>query len=116
MIQQPPKYWGIPQSDLLTQLNAKMEGLSAEEAKERLAQYGANLLKPPKRSDTLALLIAQFKSPIILTLISPAGANMTRSFISHLYFLVSCTFHISSSLKQRSDSSGLMASFSMCLR
>jgi Mg2+-importing ATPase len=75
MIQQPPKYWGVPQSDLLTQLNAKMEGLSAEEAKERLAQYGANLLKPPKRSDILALLIAQFKSPIILTLIFAAGLS-----------------------------------------
>jgi Cation transporter/ATPase, N-terminus len=46
MIQQPPKYWGISQPDLLTQLNAKMEGLSAEEAKQRLIQYGANLLKP----------------------------------------------------------------------
>ena len=75
MIQQPPKYWGVPQPDLLTQLNAKMEGLSAEEAKQRLAQYGANLLKPPKRSDTLALLIAQFKSPIILTLIFAAGLS-----------------------------------------
>src|SRR5664280_1773991 len=75
MIQQPPKYWGISQPDLLTQLNAKMEGLSAEEAKQRLIQYGANLLKAPKRSDTLALLIAQFKSPIILTLIFAAGLS-----------------------------------------
>ena len=75
MIQQPPKYWGVPQPDLLTQLNAKMEGLSAEEAKQRLIQYGANLLKPPKRSDTLALLVAQFKSPIILTLIFAAGLS-----------------------------------------
>jgi Mg2+-importing ATPase len=75
MIQQPPKYWGISQPDLLTQLNAKMEGLSTEEAKQRLIQYGANLLKPPKRSDTLALLIAQFKSPIILTLIFAAGLS-----------------------------------------
>jgi Mg2+-importing ATPase len=72
MIQQPPKYWGVSQSDLLTQLDATMEGLSSEEAKQRLIQYGANLLKPPKRSDTLALLIAQFKSPIILTLIFAA--------------------------------------------
>jgi Mg2+-importing ATPase len=75
MIQQPLKYWGVPQSDLLTQLNAKMEGLSAEEAKQRLIQYGANLLKPAKRSDTLALLVAQFKSPIILTLIFAAGLS-----------------------------------------
>ena len=29
MIQQPPTYWGIPQPDLLTQLNAKKEGLSS---------------------------------------------------------------------------------------
>jgi Mg2+-importing ATPase len=75
MIQQPPTYWGIPQPDLLTQLNAKKEGLSGEEAKQRLIQYGANLLKPPKRSNTLALLIAQFKSPIILTLLFAAGLS-----------------------------------------
>src|SRR5450759_1635008 len=75
MIQQPPTYWGIPQLDLLTQLNAQKEGLSSEEAKQRLIQYGANLLSPPKRSDTLALLAAQFKSPIILTLIFAAGLS-----------------------------------------
>ena len=75
MIQQPPKYWSIPQPDLLTQLNAKQEGLSTEEAKKRLMQYGANLLKPPKRSDILALLISQFKNPIILTLIFAAGLS-----------------------------------------
>jgi hypothetical protein len=36
MIQPPPKYWSISQSDLLTQLNTKMEGLSTDEAKQRL--------------------------------------------------------------------------------
>lgn len=75
MIQQPPKYWSIPQPDLLAQLNAKTEGLSSAEAKQRLIQYGPNLLKPPKRSDTFTLLIAQFKSPIILTLIFAAGLS-----------------------------------------
>jgi len=75
MIQPPPKYWSISRPDLLTQLDTKMEGLSTEEAKQRLVQYGANLLKPPKRSDTLSLLIAQFKSPIILTLIFAAGLS-----------------------------------------
>lgn len=43
MIQHSPKYWSISLSDLLTQLNAKPEELSAEEAKKRLMQYGANL-------------------------------------------------------------------------
>jgi P-type Mg2+ transporter len=40
-----------------------------------LIQYGANLLKPAKRSDTLTLLLTQFKSPIILTLIFAAGLS-----------------------------------------
>ncbi len=36
---------------------------------KRLISYGANRLKPKKRSDAFTLLIAQFKSPIILILL-----------------------------------------------
>lgn len=75
MIQQPSTYWGIPQPDLLRQLKTEKGGLSSAEAIERRKLYGANLLKPPKRSDTLALLLAQFQSPIILTLIFAAGLS-----------------------------------------
>jgi Mg2+-importing ATPase len=66
-------------TDLLTQLETQPEGLSSEEAKRRLISFGANLLKPPKRSDALALLLSQFKSPIILTLVFAAGL----SFLLH---------------------------------
>jgi Mg2+-importing ATPase len=75
MIRQPSTYWGISQSNLLTQLDTRKEGLSSEEARQRLIQYGANLLKPKKRSDTFSLLLAQFKSPIILTLVFAAGLS-----------------------------------------
>jgi Mg2+-importing ATPase len=75
MIKQPPAYWSVTQSDLLTGLGTRPEGLSSPEAKQRLMDYGANLLKPPKRSDTLSLLFAQFKSPIILTLVFAAGLS-----------------------------------------
>ena len=75
MIQQPSEYWGIPQRELLVQLKAKKDGLSSTEANQRLMQYGPNLLKPLKRSDAFALLITQFKSPIILTLIFAAGLS-----------------------------------------
>ncbi|MGD0170194.1 MAG: magnesium-translocating P-type ATPase [Smithella sp.] len=75
MIKQPPAYWSVTQSDLLTGLGTRPEGLSSPEAKQRLMDYGANLLKPPKRSDTLSLLLAQFKSPIILTLVFAAGLS-----------------------------------------
>lgn len=75
MINQPPTYWGISQNDLQKQLNAKREWLITAEANERRKLYGANLLKMQKRSDTLSLLLAQFKSPIIPTLIFAAGLS-----------------------------------------
>ena len=75
MIQQMPSFWSIPPTDLLTQLETRQEGLSSVEAKRRLISYGANLLKPPQRSDALALLLSQFKSPIILTLVFAAGLS-----------------------------------------
>lgn len=75
MINQPPTYLGISQNDLQKQLNAKGERLITAEANERRKLYGANLLKTPKRSDTRSLLLAQFKSPIILTLIFAAGLS-----------------------------------------
>ena len=46
-----------------------MNGLTTGEAKKRLLDYGANRLKPQKRSDAFTLLIGQFKSPIILILL-----------------------------------------------
>jgi P-type Mg2+ transporter len=47
--------------------------LTEDEAEKRLAQYGANLPKPTKKSGALTLLLTQFKSPLILILIF-AGA------------------------------------------
>ena len=43
---------------------------------KRLLRYGSNLLKPKKKSDALTLLLAQFKSPIILILIFAAGLSL----------------------------------------
>jgi Mg2+-importing ATPase len=62
-------FWSISSSELLKKLLTKVSGLATSEAKNRLTTYGANRLKPPKRSDAFTLLISQFKSPIILILI-----------------------------------------------
>jgi len=47
--------------------------LTEDEAKKRLTKYGSNLLTPKKRLDAFTLLLAQFKSPLIIILIF-AGA------------------------------------------
>jgi Mg2+-importing ATPase len=49
--------------------------LSGAEARRRLTRYGSNLLKPPKRSDVFTLLLAQFKSPLILILLLATGLS-----------------------------------------
>ena len=67
------EFWSLPVDEVLAQLGSSTGGLSAAEARERLSRFGANLLKPKKRTDAAALLLAQFKSPLVLILIFAAG-------------------------------------------
>ena len=71
----PLAFWSLSTTEMPQQLQTAKEGLTAEEAGERLRRYGSNLLKPPKRSDVFTLLIAQFKSPPILILFFATGLS-----------------------------------------
>lgn len=68
-------FWCELPSDALVRLRTTTDGLSGEAAAQRLADYGANLLKPQKRSNVLTLLLAQFKSPIVLILLFATGLS-----------------------------------------
>jgi Mg2+-importing ATPase len=71
----PGAFWSVPPDKLLRALETAPEGLRSEEAARRLLQGGPNNLRPVKRSDSLTLLLSQFKSPIILTLIAAAAVS-----------------------------------------
>jgi P-type Mg2+ transporter len=75
MNQLPPGFWSISGTEILRHLGTAKEGLSSEEARQRLARYGSNLLKPQKRSDVLTLLLAQFKSPLVIILLFATGLS-----------------------------------------
>ena len=68
-------FWSVPVGELLLRLQTKIEGLTAEEADQRILRYRDNLLKPKKRNDVLTLLFAQFKdlSQIFAVRIDKAG-------------------------------------------
>jgi len=68
-------FWSISSTEMLGNLETVKEGLTSNEAKKRLAQYGSNLLTAKKKSDALTLLIYQFKSPIILILLFATGLS-----------------------------------------
>jgi Mg2+-importing ATPase len=53
-------------------LKAKTSGLTGDEARRRLKQYGLNLLRPKKKTGFITLLLSQFKSPIIVILLFAA--------------------------------------------
>jgi Mg2+-importing ATPase len=75
MNQQSLPFWGIPTDQSLQQLGATPHGLTSVEAQRRLARYGANRLTPQQRSTALPLLLAQFKSPIMVLLFFAAGLS-----------------------------------------
>jgi P-type Mg2+ transporter len=79
MNQLPSAFWGVSASEMLQHLETAKEGLSSEEARQRFVRYGSNLLQPQKRSNVLRLLLAQFKSPLILILLFATGL----SFLFH---------------------------------
>ena len=65
-------YWKRPAADLMQELGTSAAGIMEAEAPERLKIYGLNLLQSHKRLDALGLLLAQFKSPIVIILICAA--------------------------------------------
>ncbi len=75
MNQLPPAFWSISAAEMLRLLETSKEGLTAANAGQRLARYGSNLLKPKKRTDVFSLLLAQFKSPLILILLFATGLS-----------------------------------------
>jgi Mg2+-importing ATPase len=75
MSQYLPASWSIPLDELLSRLQSAPHGLTSEEAQERLDNYGPNLLKPKRKSGVPTLLLAQFRSPVILILLFAAGLS-----------------------------------------
>ena len=72
MSSQLSAFWSLPTAQVLQILHASASGLSRQEAKQRLTEYGANSLKQKRKASALLLLLNQFKSPIIVILIVAA--------------------------------------------
>ena len=70
------RYWSVSPEEALAGLSTKAEGLSSEEARRRILEFGANVVSPKKKRGDLRLLLAQFKSPIVLILIAAAVLSL----------------------------------------
>jgi len=75
MNQLPLPFWSLSIMEMFRELKTAKEGLTYEEARQRLARHETNRLKPPKRTAVVTLLLAQFKSSIILMLFFATGLS-----------------------------------------
>ncbi|HEX2697773.1 MAG TPA: cation-transporting P-type ATPase, partial [Anaerolineales bacterium] len=65
----PASYWNTPSEKLLASLQSSPDGLTTNEAQRRLKEVGPNVLKVGRRLTAFSLLLAQFKSPLVLILL-----------------------------------------------
>lgn len=88
-------FWQLAAKDVLPELGLdSADGLTRTQAQQRLEHFGLNLAAPPARSSTGRLLLAQFRSPIMLMLIFAAVLsffleNATDATIILLIVLIS---------------------------
>lgn len=66
------EFWSIATEAVFKELRTTQQGLSSVEARQRLERFGRNVLKSSKKTDALTLLLAQFKSPLVIILILAA--------------------------------------------
>ena len=74
-------FWTLPVSEVASILKTNVqEGLSENEAKERLAIFGPNVIEESRSASWFMILLNQFRSPLILILVF---AGSTTFFITH---------------------------------
>ena len=66
------EFWSVDQEILLQQLETNNAGLSSEEVQIRLEDFGLNSIKTKKKTSSLKLFVNQFRSPLVLILLSAA--------------------------------------------
>lgn len=65
-------FWNLSVEKTLTLLKSRITGLREKEAKKRLAEFGANLIRGRAGQSRFHLLVEQVKSPLILILLAAA--------------------------------------------
>ena len=76
-----PDLFAAPTEATLRYLGTSADGLTNEQAQERLARFGANRLQAKQHASGPLLLLRQFTSPIILILI---GAAILSTFLQEV--------------------------------
>jgi Mg2+-importing ATPase len=95
MSQQPNKttpLWSLPPEALFEQLHTSPQGLTGEEAQERLKRSGPNKLVSRQKVTPFRLFLNQFKNPLILILIFAAIISMVTGDVTDAIIVLAILF------------------------
>jgi Ca2+-transporting ATPase len=91
MIRDEPQdqlWHALDERDILENLKTEITGLTTEEARKRLDEYGPNELESEKKKSKLILLMDQFRNPIILILIGAALISLIANKLISVYVIL----------------------------
>jgi Ca2+-transporting ATPase len=78
-------WYSIDVSEVVGSLGSNVDGLTAEEAEKRLAQYGPNELREEKKKISVWSLVAeQFKSTLIIILMAAVVISVGLGIVSYM--------------------------------
>lgn len=85
----PANYWRISEDELARALGSGPQGLSSQDARERLETFGRNEIEDASRISALRLLLRQFENPLVLILVFAACVSLAlREWIDASIILV----------------------------
>ena len=82
MEMRPENWHNLEATEAITSLQSSNHGLSQEEAQKRLAQFGPNELVAKKKISPWAIFIQQFKSILIIILLTAVVLSATLGEIA----------------------------------
>ncbi|MEK7353872.1 MAG: HAD-IC family P-type ATPase, partial [Chloroflexota bacterium] len=77
------KWYNLSVAEVLSSLDSRPEGLTAEEAKKRLDEHGFNELREEKKISAWVLLAAQFKNVLIIILLVAVVLSVIIGMINY---------------------------------
>jgi len=88
MPNQPLPWHALPDDRVLTKLQARLTGLDQGEVAERLAEFGRNTLPAPQPPTLIAIILHQFKSPLIYILLFAAAIALLTGDLKDALFIL----------------------------
>ena len=82
-------FYELSKEDVLKKVESSRQGLSSEEAEERLAENGKNVLKEKNKKSPIKIFFSQFANMMILLLILVGCVSLVYSIVNHESYIES---------------------------